>query len=457
MNHLSLVLALVAPVLSPGLAPQDSRPAQPDDEGLTQAELEAMTKDILADIEELRGVKYTREVKVSIADAEGFLEYATDRVDRMTTADKVRAESLVLKLYGLIDPDLDYMAAQLEMLEGQVGGFYDPATESFCLMSSFQGGLAKIILAHELTHALDDQLYDIDGTLEGMDGNADAQLAYHAVVEGSGTGLMNRWMISNIGKQVSMKDLAGASEMDTSGLEDAPECMWKPMMMVYLRGASFLVRSDNVMVGQMGNIKNEDLDRAFTDPPRSTEQVLHPEKYWDPKQLDEPRVLTIDSSALVADGWKLLHEDTLGESSIALATSPRSERGGLDATNPMALMGMRYTNRAATGWGGDRYVLLERGGSLLYLMASVWDSDRDALELRSNLEEQAEYLSERRAALADYLAGPDATASVEVHLDAEGDRFSHAFLINGTEDDRLADLFTKLAVNEVVEAPATDR
>mgnify|MGYP000282732116 CR=1 FL=1 len=435
--------ALLGPaLLALALSGQDSRPVI--DEGLTQAELEAMTAAILEDIEALRGAEYTREVKVSIADHEGFLSYVDERIDRMTTPDKLRAEELALKVFGLIEPDMDYMATQMEILESQVGGFYDPATESFCLMDSFQGGLAKIILAHELTHALDDQLYDIDGTLDRLDGNADAQLAYQAVVEGSGTGLMNRWMIGNLGKEVSMEDLQGAEVMDTASLEDAPACMWKPLMMVYLRGASFLCRSDNVMVGQMGNIADEDLHRAFTAPPRSSEQVLHPEKYWDADRRDEPTPVRLDTSRLEAAGWKLLHTETLGEAQLALVTSPMDERGGLDASNPMALLGMRYTNRAAEGWDGDRYTMLEKDGALLFYFASVWDSEQDQEQFVANLGDQARFLSTSRQALASHLAGED-EGSLQQWSAALG-TWSHTALLFNGGDLGLADLVADVDV-----------
>jgi len=355
-----------------------------------------MSHDILAAIEELRGDKYTREVKVSIADKAGFLEYADDRMERTTTNNQLRSEELVMKLAGLVDPEMDYMGKLMSLLEEQVGGFYDPGTESFCLMSSFQGGLAKIILAHELTHALDDQLWDIDGTLDRLAGNADAQMAYQAVVEGSGTSTMNEWTMKHFGKDISMKDLTGASEMDVGGLEDAPASLWKPMLMVYMKGAAFLKRTDNVMAGQMGSVDRADLERAFTAPPMSTEQILHPEKYWDEEQYDAPTPLRIDTSKLEADGWSLINQETIGEATLALVTAPDSERGGLDVSNPMAMLGLRYTNKAAEGWDGDRYVLLEKGDMLYFHLTTVWDSEKDAAEFAENLGRQAEKLEAAR-------------------------------------------------------------
>jgi hypothetical protein len=354
-------------------------------DGLTQEQLEQMTTEILKDIEEMRGEKFKRPVDVSLANKEGFLKYATERMETMSTPERLRSEETVMKMMGLVDPKVDYLKAQMEMLEEQVGGFYDPATESFCLMESFQGGLAKVILAHELTHALDDQLYDIDGTLEGLDGNADAQLAYQAVVEGSGTSNMNKWLLANLGS-LSMEEIAASGDLGMDSMAAAPECMWKPTLMVYMHGAAFLVRSDNVMVGQMKAVEAADLHQVFTNPPRSTEQVLHPEKYWDKEQADEPVVVKLSAEKL--EGWKVLFEDTIGEAILALMTTPPAIRGGLDVSNPMSLLSIKYTNPAAEGWGGDRYLLLV----LAMHLVTTWDTAPDATEFRASILSQSDHL-----------------------------------------------------------------
>ncbi|MFT4711287.1 MAG: hypothetical protein ACJAZ8_001993 [Planctomycetota bacterium] len=382
-------------------------PSTGDD--LTQEQLEEMTAGILKDIESMRGTKFLRGVDVALANKEGFLKYAMDRTETMTTPERLNAEETVMKMLGLLDPDVDFMKAQLDMLEEQVGGFYDPATESFFLMDSFQGGLAKIILAHELTHALDDQLYDIDGTLERLEGSGDAQLAYQAVVEGSGTTNMNSWLKQNL-DQISMDELADFGDMGMDSMKTAPEVMWKPTLMVYMRGAAFLVRSGNVMVGQTKTVDLDDLHQAFTNPPRSTEQILHPEKYWDEEQLDEPMLVKLGTEQL--EGWKTLHSDTLGEATLALVTTPPDKRKGLDASDAMGMMLLKYTNRDAEGWGGDRYVLLQKDDTLVLHLVTVWDTERDAKQFYENIAEQSDHLDESLGKLG----GETAMSSAKVEL-----------------------------------------
>ena len=157
-THTILPLGLLA---LPALLPQDATPNTWD-----QAALEAVTAKIQKQIETLRGDTFRSPVKVELTDAAGLVAYAKKRLEVTETEVSLHADELSMKHLGLIPMDMNYLETTFAMLEEQVGGFYDPASDSFYLMDRFSGGLAKIILSHELTHALDDQLFDIDGTLE---------------------------------------------------------------------------------------------------------------------------------------------------------------------------------------------------------------------------------------------------------------------------------------------------
>lgn len=374
MHHVLDASLLTAALLSSAaLVAQSEDPppqAAADDGAWTQAELERLSESIRVEIEGLRKQEFTRPVAVEVASAEVLIDYAKKRIEKTETAESLAAEESSAKLLGLIPPGMDLLDATMELLEGQVGGFYDPDDDKFYLMETFKkGDLARVILSHELTHALDDQLWDIDGTFERVAGNSDAERAYHAVVEGSGTRTMTGWVIRNAAKL----DMSAVAEADFSaGLEDAPAVLWKPLMASYMAGAAFLdkgVKAD----------RDGFLARAFEEPPTSTEQVLHPELYWDAEQRDEPRRIEFDL-ATVVDGWDVLTEDTLGELMLALVTTPVDRRSAPDASNPMAVMALQYTNAAATGWGGDRVILLGRGDARLLRLVTVWDTDEDAAE-----------------------------------------------------------------------------
>lgn len=367
--------AALAPQPSAPAAPvlQDSAPAAAP-AGLTQAELTKIAGEIEADVARLRGHAFARPVEARLADKASFLEYAKAREARTTTPGKMRAEELSWKLLGVLAPDYDLRSALLRILESQVGGFYDPQKGSFCLMEGFTGNLARVVLAHELTHALDDQLHDIDRALDQRANDSDRQLAYMAVVEGSGTAIMQLWAKKALAdKRISTADLANAPGMDSPELAAAPEALWKPLVFSYLQGVQFLAKGHNA------------IDAAFDAPPRSTEQVLHPEKYWEAAQRDEPRTVALALPELPA-GWELIGSDCLGELGTALFATPADKRARFDPADPFALLGLRYTNDAARGWDGDRTLLLERGAARVLHWASVWDTPEDAQQFCDAVE-----------------------------------------------------------------------
>lgn len=384
MLIIPLVLAL-APTSTAGLDPvQPMLPATQKGEQWTQEELERITRRIQGEVEVLRGAAFEREVRVAITDKEGFLKHATQRMDEMVGPEELSSEQDVVKLLGLIPPEMDLLQVSMDLLEDQVGGFYDPSEEAFYLMDTFTGAIAEIIISHELTHALDDQLFDIDGTLEPLLKERDATNAFQAVVEGSGTLVMGLWTIQHA-RGLDPEELMEASTMGTESLGEAPEYIWKPLLAAYMVGQKFLMYGQNLGDGPSRSAA-EVIDQAFREPPRSTEQVLHPEKYWNEKRRDEPRELAIEVGEL-PEGWKVLDESTLGELNLALLAG---DDAGIDFTNPMAAYSIRYTNKAATGWGGDRMVLLGSEKARFLHVKTLWDTERDAKQFHELLDERME-------------------------------------------------------------------
>src|SRR5258707_82758 len=212
-------------VLSASALPQDPPRSK---EAWSQAELERVTDEIRAEIEELRGMKYTRPVAAKITDKKGFVEYARKRQEAMETPDRRQRDEAVAKLLGLIPFDLDLSKTFESFLEQQVGGFYDPGWNTFYLMENFQGDLARVILAHELTHALDDQCFGLDKLVEAAGQETDAEFAIQAMAEGSGTNAMMVWTMKHMA-EIDPSALS-SSDLETKGLDTAPTLIWKPLI-----------------------------------------------------------------------------------------------------------------------------------------------------------------------------------------------------------------------------------
>ncbi|HVS12203.1 MAG TPA: hypothetical protein VMS76_20240 [Planctomycetota bacterium] len=380
----------------------------------TQSELERTTEVIKADVEEMRGMRFLRPVAVKLATREEFSRYAREELERSVPAERLAADETIAKMLGVVPVDVDLKETLLTFLEEQVGGFYDPREETFFLMEATPLGVAKIVLAHELTHALDDQHFDLEGGMKQVEEETDRAFAYQALVEGSGTSLMNQWTFAHLDEI----DLGGFEAMQkdaTASLAAAPAWLSKPLLFAYLRGASFLVRSDLLMEGQMKPAKPEDVRRAFERPPDSTEQILHPEKYWDEERRDAPQPVEIATDGLPS-GWRVLRSDTLGELLLGLLSAPPEARALPDFANPMAVLGLQFTHAISEGWGGDRVVLLAKDGARVLQLVTVWDTPRDAAEFFGAMRALAPRLEEAARALG--AEGGDGTPGASVEYGA---------------------------------------
>ncbi len=435
-TSIALFLALFASSFGAAQAFAQAAPASPSqdsEQGFDQEALDAKVAEILPRVEELRGWKFDHSVPAGVNTPDEFLEFASAEYESEYGAEKMKAITDAYIMFGLFDEGQDLLEVSMELLRGQVGGYYDPKTKKFYMMSTFnQGGLADIIMAHELTHALDDQRFHLDEMFaEAMDLNDDAVFALRAVVEGSGTSLMNLYtmqgMLAGYLKMEPaemMEMMEGASE----SLEGAPPFLIMTMALPYLEGNKFLVKQSSILAAATMTPKNDDLDQAFNNPPVSSEQVLHPEKYWDADKLDLPveikhpdylavlpgvqtnytalgggvifaiilmlvlirknpslAGLACASSLIIAviqargDSWEIMEQNTLGEIGCFILTADELPNMAT-AEGQMATM----TNEAASGWGGDSYTLLKApNGGQLMVWATVWDSPEDCGEFSS--------------------------------------------------------------------------
>lgn len=377
---LPLCAVLATLLLSPAAPAQDD----PQSPVWKQSELEELAREIQGQVEELRGERFSQPVAVKVASRADLIAYMKQRTEEMEPPEKLAADETVAKMLGMIPVEMDLLATTYELLEEQVGGFYDPPTKTFYLMETMPKGIGGPILAHELVHALDDQLYDLDATIEALKDDSDATQAFRFLVEGSGTAGGNQWLMQNMGSI----DLSGYQEMmdaQQASLAAAPEWLWKPLLGAYLQGAAFLTRADGILAGQTRTASSADIASAFAQRPLSTEQVLHPQKYWDPDQRDVPRTVELTAEGLPS-GWQLRRRDTLGELGLALVTAPRGAQEPLDFANPMAILAVAYTNTAAAGWGGDSLILLGKEDANWLRLVTVWDTERDAGEFFGVME-----------------------------------------------------------------------
>ncbi|MFN2432469.1 MAG: hypothetical protein ABR599_06570 [Gemmatimonadota bacterium] len=318
-------------------------------------------------VAEIRGLSFLHAVSMAVKDRPAIRAYAVSRLDREYSAEDFRAKSESLIAWGFVPRPFDLRAFYAELLTEQIGGYYDPFEGVFFIADWLPPLLQKPIMAHELTHALQDQHFDLKPLLRGVDDNDDASLAQAAVVEGEGLAVMIDYALRPVGltfeKVPDLQNLVDAQlGADSAGFEvyaSAPPIFKETLLFPYLRGLLF-VRAAKERGGW------GELSRVYDALPASTEQVLWPEKYFDRPDLPTPITLP-DVAPLLGAGWRRIDSNVLGE--LGLRVALRAEDGSLDGVEP------------ARGWDGDRYELYEREpGETALVSVSLWDSEAEAVE-----------------------------------------------------------------------------
>ncbi len=339
-------------------------------------------EDVMKDVARLRGMPFLRPVAKSVCTEKEFRAYAEGQLKKEIPPRKLKAMETAYRDLGLLKPGVHLSSALIDLLSAQVAAFYDPETKTFKLMKGRSlGRMALVLMAHELTHALDDQYYDLKTHEDASKGSSDLSFAMGAVMEGSATVLQMRYMMEGLrdgwlgGLDISAQEkLSGAQNR---ALEKAPPTLAFDLMGRYMMGMYFLSK---------GNLKNAmkgcraAVEKAMFDPPLSSEQVLHPAKYWDPGKRDDPVAIEFPRARLVmGKGWRCLEMDTLGEIQCALLARPVDFRFKVRKN----LMGSPsfWTNPAAAGWGGDRFALyVNAEGHKALIWVAAWDTGKDAAQ-----------------------------------------------------------------------------
>jgi hypothetical protein len=341
--------------------------------------------DLLHAAEKYRGLKARQPVPAGSLGARTLKEKVAESMGKDFSPAELKQVEVSLKAFGLIPEILDLRRYLPELLSSQVAGFYDPDGKYLALVDLPEGGKETaeadedMTLVHELTHALQDQSFDLH-RFEGGDPLADEGTARTALVEGDATLTMLDFSARAslearpgaslmMGKMMEDPEKLMAASADFPGMKEmnaAPAWLRDTLLFSYLQGAAFCMD-----VKHRGGQRL--LDYAFTtDPPRSTEQILHPEKWWG--RRDDPVVLHLPDLAAELPGYRKAAEGEMGELSVRILL-----REGLKDLEKAAL--------AAYGWGGDRFAVYEKDGgekegSRLVVWVTEWDGDLEAAKFR---------------------------------------------------------------------------
>lgn len=380
-----MLLSLALPCLA-----ADAPPA-PDVEAAR-----ALVTSITPTVEAIRGLKFKEPVAVEMTDDAAARKYFEARLRAEAPDSRTEIEQAAYADLGLLPAHTSLKTTVLDALEEQAAAYYDPSRHAFFVLGDMPGSFAPFIAAHELTHALDDQYFDLDGMIDKAGGDDGRLGGVTAVVEGSGTLVMSIYIVQEFGARRltpdAMREYQASEVGKAEKLKATPQVVQRSLFAPYLLGMNFLLKG-NLAAMPRDVAPWGDLERAFRDPPVSWEQVLHPEKYWNADARDLPRPVAIpDLSPKLGDGWALSGEGSLGELILAILTDRKADR--LDPTTfPKPSL---WTNEGAAGWGGDLWQLYRHGGDTVTVLATVWDSERDAREFRAALPRSLRRVSERQ-------------------------------------------------------------
>lgn len=341
MRLTALALILLVSVSIPSARSQNGLSAPPV-EGRTDPEFAAAVDDVLQEMSHVTGLRLRTPLKKTLRSREEIRAYVIRQMDEDKNPQQRYADARAAEAFGLLPRNFDMDHFMIDLLTEQIAGLYDPKAQEFYIADWIPLAAQKPVMAHELTHALEDQYFHIEDWSKAVQTNGDATMARDAVLEGSAMAAMVDFQLKDVGR--SLKDLPAFDPSllvgdlaSTPKLQEAPPFIKDALMFPYLSGLTFTA----------ANLRNNGwsiLASLFAKPPLSTQQILHPELY---KSGKTPKVVVVPSfEKWIGPDWTKLEDDTMGEFGWQEVL-----KQFIDADNANAL---------AERWEGDHYIVYEQ-------------------------------------------------------------------------------------------------
>ena len=328
------------------------------------------TGDVLKDVSRIRHLDILQPVKSGVKSHDEIEQSVIRDLDESTTPEEFDATSKTLIKLGLISKSFHLREYVIKLLREQVAGYYEPKTKFFYLASWLPISEQKSVMAHELTHALQDQHFNLRRFERWPKGDSDAELAAHALMEGEATAVMLEYSAEKDGWNLDLTKIPSLTEkmleQDTGDdsakypvLSGAPIVLKENLQFPYVYGVGFVQ-------GILKSRSWHQLDDCYAHLPASTKQIMHPERYL---QHDNPvKIQIADLGPALGKAWKRVDEDVNGEFGYMVMLA--------QFINKMS------ARAAADGWSGDRYALYENSGTGDSILAqyTTWETAKDARE-----------------------------------------------------------------------------
>lgn len=337
-------------------------------EGHAQAQalpaLREKRKEIEQRVEKIRGLAFKTPVQYDMVTRAGIREVLHQKLSEQLSVEEFRHVALALSAFGFLEPGYPLREKYVDLLSEQVAAFFDQHTHKlFMFQDADLGDIQnQVILAHELTHALQDQHFSLLSLPLEIKTNDDRAFAASALVEGEATVVMTEFMLQSLSWQTMRESLTGLLTQNMAQLQSAPPYLQAMLLFPYLRGQEFVMH----LQAQGGYSA---VTAAYDKPPSSTAQILHPELFLGENRV-EPIEVAWENPAF--EGTPPVYLNVLGEMGIRLLLSEVAK--------------LPQANEAAAGWAGDRYLLFEKGDEWQFFWRTLWRSPEEAEEFATALE-----------------------------------------------------------------------
>ena len=292
-------------------------------------------------------------------------KYLTQNLHEEMTPEEIHAQEVLVRALGLVPRDFSLEKFLISFYTEQAAGFYDPKRKTMFIAHWVPADTQAMVLSHELTHALQDQSWDLESFLHGARDDDDATNARQAVVEGYATAAMLQQSVGGmeLGKMPSITPLMEMvihQQFDEfPAFSNAPYFFRMQALFPYVQGMGFIQGGL-----QRGGWKN--LNGLFEHPPATTKEIFEPQTYFNHQALPQitlPHPPALDGVA----GLRFLTENAMGELGY------------------YSLLGQLVSEDEAKArsdsWVADRYLLYERSGGNDYTLVARtrWTSPETSL------------------------------------------------------------------------------
>jgi len=319
-------------------------------------------------------------VKRQLLGPDDIEKFARERMAKDDYADRFARAELTMKKIGLLPKNFDLKEFLVKVQRKDIAAFYDDETKTISMVNTVPAQEQEAILAHELTHALQDQNYDLHtwarpGNKDGKDdplGRQDERsAARRAVVEGQATVVMMDYLLAKAGRSLAntpgliyrMEDPLVKFSVDTQMMHDAP--------MILRESGTFPYRDGLIFEGELlqAGGKKMAFAEAFAHPPQTTHEVIQPRAYLNREKL--PALPFPDARSMLEDEYEVFDSGTVGE---------------LDVRALLWQFGSRtLADDLSKGWQGGAYMAFRKKSAaaastsdLKLFYVSRWNSEQAA-------------------------------------------------------------------------------